>query len=898
MNVELYIDNQLCDLPDPSKMNIVLKRVFIKPSELSTKDAQKSYNLTLPPTPRNNAIFHHINIEDVPDKFSYYPDARLFTDGILILDGKFRLSGIGKDGYQGNLGVPAPLTVKEIFGNTTMNQIGNWLFKYYGIQSISTYNDLNYNDDEYGKISPFIIPFALYGLMPYKKYLENMNINKEEINQDIEFRQEDFPPSVNCLHLIKEIFTRASYSISGNAFDDERLKNLYVSYKNAEDYKIEWNVKPLSVKGSWSNYDPATNRHETQYGVTEPQCGNYVYKCISGNLFIGNNVKISQEDIKSDDAGSVTYSETPYYNEVKFRIPYQGLYKIDFSVKINCLNINNNSDDLSVISRNFDLIHSEVKLVRYQHQDNNSFLWGREKFDNTFFSDNINNQTNKPKIKDLFPREGEVHFIDPKQNPNLIGGFSWGRNNYPSENSYFVNPVVTFNKDNNSRLKNHNVMAASGRKSWDDGVKDIAASAIASPGYMEWDGSSFVETDQFKIDLINAPRSYTTQNNDANSGSGYLSQIMSFEAGEYITIMFVSNRVYNINRPNEYMNTWASQKIEYELTLTPFMRETSWLKVDPNIKKDKDGGKDGTMNWNDDPTFNEGMLNLSACLPQKTKIDEWLNNFCKTFNLELINTGKKNFELNIKNKDITRFNENIIDLDKKTAVALRSNSTLGLPRAYQLGFEVETSEQGYFESQQESEKNEKTKITNSGMNGGGEFLTGSTETSVVEQKSGFSYCWYKKLRDVQTNEGIKIPVITDHEIWDSSNSYKEMKDKRYFDLRQRFWYRKAENYTVNIQGRKIPLAYVKNSYDDENLSLTLDYEDKPQSIARNYFLLMDNRSSYTSVSCYLTPEEYTRLAHSYVRFNGDLYVVAEVDGYDPLGLSQAKLKLIRKTDLH
>lgn len=60
-----------------------------------------------------------------------YEDARLYVDGILILDGKFRLSGITQDSYKGNLGVPAPLTAKDIFGETMMNQAGRVAYPIY-----------------------------------------------------------------------------------------------------------------------------------------------------------------------------------------------------------------------------------------------------------------------------------------------------------------------------------------------------------------------------------------------------------------------------------------------------------------------------------------------------------------------------------------------------------------------------------------------------------------------------------------------------------------------------------------------------------------------------------------------------------------------------------------------
>ena len=87
MNIELYIGDRLCDIGNPENLGIYLKRVFIKPSELSMKDAQKSYEISLPATPSNNEIFNYANVEEVQGKFKVYDNARLYIDGVLILFG-------------------------------------------------------------------------------------------------------------------------------------------------------------------------------------------------------------------------------------------------------------------------------------------------------------------------------------------------------------------------------------------------------------------------------------------------------------------------------------------------------------------------------------------------------------------------------------------------------------------------------------------------------------------------------------------------------------------------------------------------------------------------------------------------------------------------------------------
>lgn len=140
-----------------------------------------------------------------------------------------------------------------------------------------------------------------------------------------------------------------------------------------------------------------------------------------------------------------------------------------------------------------------------------------------------------------------------------------------------------------------------------------------------------------------------------------------------------------------------------------------------------------------------------------------------------------------------------------------------------------------------------------------------------------------------------IPVITEHEVWKGGDSnYRQMMDKTYHNLPQRFWFKSGQDVEeVNVQSQKTKLALVSNSYKGEK-PLELNYKNEPNSIMRNYFMLLTNERNYTTVECYLSPDEYVNLGNAYMKLNGDLYIVAEADGYDPMGRSKTKLKLIKK----
>lgn len=303
---------------------------------------------------------------------------------------------------------------------------------------------------------------------------------------------------------------------------------------------------------------------------------------------------------------------------------------------------------------------------------------------------------------------------------------------------------------------------------------------------------------------------------------------------------------------------------------------------------DDGSSKEGEwMNWGENSSEPQDQIDLSKFLPQEVKIDDWISNFCKAFNLELIHTGDKNFALNVKEKSIVKNTSLVIDLDSKTSIAHATNESLALPRAYKLGFTIDTAETGYVESIPPG----KTMVD--GDTGGGTFYTGSDEANEVEQTSNFSYCWYKDFTNKRGNDPIEVAIITDKEVWSGESAYEDIRDKRYLNKAQRFWFHSGQTEPVLVNGVEVEMAVVKNQYSGKK-NLWLNYEDKPDSILREYFTLLTNDKEYTCVECYLTPEEYDLLDRAYVRFNGDLYNVVDADGFDPLGKGKTKLKLIKK----
>lgn len=869
MNIELYIGDRLCDIGNPENLGIYLKRVFIKPSELSVKDAQKSYEISLPATPNNNEIFNYTNVEEVQGKFKVYDKARLYIDGILILDGKFRMSEITKDAYKGNLGVPAPVTVKDIFGETMMNQAGKWLIPFKGVHDITTYNTGGHEKDKYGEISPCIFPLVLYKLLQKEK---GSTSKKNVLDETVKFNLYDFPPSVNCIHLLNQLFKSAKYNLTGTALNDERLKNLYVSYKNENKYEMPWNANIISLKGEWTNYDGGIIETE---GIKNEMDKN-IYAV---NLFNTLNSKI---DILSDNGLNVIKSD----KNTTITIPYSGLYKIRLygglalsteESKIYWGKSYNVVEPKSVFhpipSMDIVNIHNlsnrrfELKLLR------NFTDMTEARHDNNFYKENYDQSKDSEVL--LFPDNGKVNFIDPKQNKHMLCGFAWG---YNSDTPDYKNPL------NN---KNCNPMAIKGGKSWDEDVTDRFYSATPSPGYKQKVEDSITSTEKFKVDA-NFPQSFTDYIMDMG-GVGLLYQIVWFDKGDTLSLLATSDEGAYVYGAGKEHPGWLRHKINFELSITPFRHDKGWLTVNNN------GSSDKSMDWNDKSTFDSVQMDLVKFLPAEIKINDWIDNFCKTFNLNLNYKDNNNFELNLKNNVINNFAP-LIDLDIRTDIKQCTSESLNLPAAYEIGFSVDTGEEGYYETMKEAidENGENIKVVNTGDKGGDPYYTGSSEGTKLSQTSNFSYNWFKKLYGEDNTELVEVPVITDNDIWRSEYDYEETRTKEFYNKAQRLWYLSGLiPITVGDQ-IGISAAKVSNTYNGKQ-KMILNYKNEPDSILKSYFLIMANSdNNYTVAECYLTAQEYANLNRSLIKLNGDLYHTAEVDGYDPLNKKKCKLKLIRK----
>lgn len=887
-SIELYINKQLCDIENPNNFSVYLKRQLINPSELSTKDAQRSYDITLPASPTNNSIFGHTNTEEVKGKFAQLYDAMLYVDSIKIFEGKFRMSEITKTYYKGNLGIPAAKTVKDIFGEKKMNEAGNWHIPFKGQTSMTEYN----REDT----PPCFFPLTLYGLLPKDPIKGEVYTDKNILDSTVNLRRDNFPPSINCLQMLERIFDEKGLKLSGSAYNDERLKRLYVSYRNPSEYEMMWNYGKLGnmeIVGYWGSCLKEHKYPPTPVSYTIEQKYKYIEDkaAYAVNLLNGTNSSVG---IQKDTGNNIVKSGSNY----TITIPYSGLYKIKLYAKIELgpLISNHvfNESNPRVISpfsthdylnfKHFETLKNkrfEIKVLRDNH-NSSTFDLENLTFDNVFYKNNID-QDNDDKYPKYFPKPGEVNFIDQAQNENMLCGLAFGSKNPIDDDNLYCNPI-----------------AISGGESWDKkDIKDPIPTATYSPGYIEQcKDDRFVserQTTIFKVDLSNASNSCSIWDNYDNAGDGHISQIVWLEKGEKIALVAYSDEGYFykykqgwpggglLGEKERTDSGWLAHSINFDLSIEAFKDSKDWLKMN------SDGSSSAPMNYEDKSTLLKEDIDLVRFMPSEVKINDWIDNFCKVFNLDLIQTGADSFELNTKRQN-TLSTSMVIDMDKKTNVDKdRRNTSLGLPSAYEIGFTIDKNEQGYIETE---------------YDGGGLLETDSPDGKRINQTSNFSYNWLKEIKvDLPecAEQSVSLPVISDKEAWARGNDYHEMKGKNYMNKAQRFWYKSDRKLSkIKIDGEhEIEVAMVSNMLSHTTGKIRLDYQKDESgeiaSILDTYFtLLTDVDNNYTTVECYLTPEEYIDIANSYIQLNNDLYYVAEIDGYDPLCKKKATIKLIRK----
>lgn len=305
------------------------------------------------------------------------------------------------------------------------------------------------------------------------------------------------------------------------------------------------------------------------------------------------------------------------------------------------------------------------------------------------------------------------------------------------------------------------------------------------------------------------------------------------------------------------------------------------------------------------PTEFPTQLNLFDFTNNETKASDWISNIQKAFNLE-IKTEGNTVTIDVKKTPNSRIGY-AVDIDDRINQYEAESEYISYPRSMSVKYKINKDEWGFEKTVSQDHINDADWYDYGDSGYTVIQLNDDTyETSSQDIQTDFSYTYYDIFKfknvDINGNEGtqeklILLPVIELSQYMADGYGYDEAMKHDGYSLSQRFWFRQQPStdgvYLHDNLHEFVKFSIPTNHLDDFNLS----YKDSETSILTEYFTcnpMLD--SNYVNVDVYMSPSEYKDIKNgSFVHFDSDLYVVSEMEGYDPSGIDKVSLKLIKKT---
>ena len=253
-SVSIIVNGEQVDIYSQEKLNLRINNVVFDPVSISTRTGEYSFSFELPATAKNNRIFNYANNSAKLNKFNTKYNCEVISDGVTIFNGILRLTDTQTDNYKCNLVNIKVYNVNEIFGDMVMSDL-DWQVEFNGTSTINTVN--NFID------SGYYFPLACYGAFqkePKASYNGEINEYTDllQIDSYNKWYWESFHPSLNLLEVVKRLFQQKGYTVTGNIFNDEAMKRIYMSeYIDAQQdpfYNLNKSeIGDLHIAGTYNN---------------------------------------------------------------------------------------------------------------------------------------------------------------------------------------------------------------------------------------------------------------------------------------------------------------------------------------------------------------------------------------------------------------------------------------------------------------------------------------------------------------------------------------------------------------------------------------------------------------------------------------------------------------------
>lgn len=569
-------------------------------------------------------------------------------------------------------------------------------------------------------------------------------------------------------------------------------------------------------------------------------------------------------------------------------------------------------DISSASSRTFDVLPVEIQLVR--NTDEPELIWTAENVIKT------GNVTGDAAGWTQYPHETNDNALITgglKGNTSVAnknGNFGGNRNYKALGDRYYVDKGTTIAYDPKVNegficgftTANKSCSVLKNGMSWDKTITTYNQTHYIQPGYKKaiWGGKGSYtgsELTDYNTNSLNCPNTnYWQQTN--NTGQGRVTCVVELKKNDKISLKVLTKSFMKLT-VGTTRNGRTTYTTNEDVTYNPVV--TYNLKLTPYTNKTDKYMKDMNMNYLPSEEVVEAgwgtKLNLGNFLNSKEKMSDFINNFIKTFNLQYNQIGKNVFINKNKLDMVTVRNE--VDIDDRVITSEGKASRIDYPGYMEVKWSISDDEAGAYRSidtvEHQGANNWKDYI-DTGSEKVQMDTTNESKSETVDSK--WSYTWYQDFtyydydRQTGTDNGhvatFRLPIIAKDEDFITQSDKSMNKDG--LSLKQRLWFRDqpVQEMLEMWDGSEAIVSIPVNEYR----GVTLNFKNEKGSLLDTFFNVSPRTdSNYLTIECYLTPMEYIMLKNgAFTKFDDDLYIVSEIQGYDPSGSNKTELKLIKK----
>ena len=807
-------------------------------------------------------------------------------------------------------------------------------------------------------------------------YTQKLDYGYHTMNND------NIYPAYNVCSVIQDMFKTEGYNVQGNIFDDEKFKDLYQTFQyNYSDY-LEKKLVPYYVKFkcSYDNYRqlniPSTLEQVTLWNEDEvhfeDKNGSF-----DGNMMYGvdcplttDEKNVTIEEIKNDQHMLASGTET---NGKMIYVPRSGWYRIhidgwmvypdesdDTYSQENRENIGgckSGRDDASLAAMPFEFQLKKgypaesPKLYSFNsfipcmptHFSNTTSVINYNWYTPTWLKC-MNNERNR-----LYGKNGKTTYIrdysDFPTNDFVCGarlgggrfsfdaatGYERGSIKAPMKGSRQAAGLILPNVNKSINVENiddYNYFQIC-EDGYDTGV-DTAQILVRYDSFSNFEGYNVANFDTktwdttsnvLAVTYAGAANSSARTINDTN-GEWNINTVVWLEKGDTLYIellmplMTYPNDTYGGGMFGAGHTRWEPAELRINRTMCDFTFEMGIINTN---KKWTPTVADPIPSFDDIKADKE--TNVNQFLPT-VKCNDYLNNFLKTFNLQLTMPSKNTFSI-----DYATMNDvmgNVISIEKLANIKDAEFKALDTPSQRELCWKIDKTETGYYHGNLSPYKTENLPWYESGYTGSITVINeANTSGSIDKKESNWSYNWYKDIRFDNglglSISGAPIAVISDFSNWNDDYSYgsaeseapNTAKTMRLFFLSKDidttkynyidFKYDERNGADLNCRLVIPTNNIVTKQQQGKNRYYMLDYNNSTKNtdggtkktITDIFFNLRVQSGYQIDVPIRLSNDMYRKInGGTLIKFNDGLYKVRAIDGHDVAEENEATLSLL------